>query len=215
MGGDGGTLLNQRKLLNRSRIFSHDGTEATSGSSDLAAATAMNNKQRWHFCALTSKPLQLPVVCDLRGDLFNKSAIVDMLLKRKEAARSLTKHQAALDGGGGVVDGGALSHIHKLKDVRELALPENSGDDEGVVIVCPLTKVIAGNCTQPFVVSWTCGHLMCEAAWTSGEPCPLCEDDDGSTFAVRLLLDDEAADKQLELFAGNIRSKRVRETEAS
>jgi hypothetical protein len=190
MGGDGGTLLNKRKLLNRSRVHGEGGADDGGCKSDQAAAAAMDRNQRWHFCALTNRPLRSPVVCDLRGDLYNKASVVDMLLRRREVASE----------GSNMSD--SLAHISKLRDVRELVLKGGNDDDDAeFTVVCPLTFVRADSGAQVFVASWRCGHVMSAAAWTDGEACPLCEDDsDGSpTFAVRLILSDVDAAKQLEL----------------
>jgi len=150
MGGDGGTLLNKRQVLNRQRYYEQQ-------QQPPAGASGHGDKEKQGLtCAISLEQLKAPIVVDLRGVLYNKVAVVDALLRRAEAAVA-----------GAPVNGDL--HIRKLKDVREVV----SGISEEGVFKCAVTGVGSTN-AQRFVLHWDCGNIMLESEVSKQLPCVLC-----------------------------------------
>ncbi|KZT24360.1 DUF602-domain-containing protein [Neolentinus lepideus HHB14362 ss-1] len=143
MGNDGGSIPDRRDLVR---------TKAKAEQADKANQT----RARWFFCALSKRPLQEPIVSCALGRLYNKDALLEFLLDRKQYG-----------------DGEAIcGHIRSLKDVKQLKLTLNpttasksaapaatDSPDERPQFVCPLTfKEMNG--AQPFVYLSPCGCVF-------------------------------------------------------
>lgn len=100
MGCDGGTIPKRNEIVkSKQKAASQD------KSADLAA--------RWQFCSISGLPLKRPIVACQLGRLYNKEAILEHLLKKKNSN-----------------DAPLAPHIRSLRDVRELTLKEKSDYDQ-------------------------------------------------------------------------------------
>jgi len=113
---------------------------------------------RWRHCAITQEPLKKPVVACEMGRLYNKEAVIELLLEKKErSARN--------------------EHIQKLKDVMEVELSDNPAYDkdkasvgDGMYVdrlvspwICPITG-LEMNGTSRFAFPWKVGKVVSERA---------------------------------------------------
>lgn len=116
---------------------------------------------RWTTCALSHKPLQVPVVSDYSGQLYNKDALLEYLLPTDDPAAQAAKSDAAKVIGGRVAG---------LKDVVEVKFQNDEGDiagfrgqNGGVTWVCPITnKQLGPGVKAAYIVP--CGHAFSEIA---------------------------------------------------
>ncbi|EIN13171.1 DUF602-domain-containing protein [Punctularia strigosozonata HHB-11173 SS5] len=146
MGNDGGSIPDRRDLVR---------TKPKAEQADKANQT----RARWHFCALSKKPLQEPVVSCALGKLYNREAIIEYLLDKTAY------------GDGQEICG----HIRSLKDVKTLKLTPNpaprstadtTSDEFRPQFICPLTaKEMTG--ALPFVYIATCGCVFSHAGLKS------------------------------------------------
>ncbi|RKP26545.1 Rtf2 RING-finger-domain-containing protein [Syncephalis pseudoplumigaleata] len=150
MGNDGGSIPKRSELVKEKK-------------KDPVADARIQTIARWFYCALSKTLLQVPVVADLLGTLYNREAILEMLLDRSRY------------GDADVI----CPHIHSLKDVVTLKLTPNSaaqyshtngttlmGADESApraLFVCPITKREM-NGRYRFVFSRQCGCVVSEQA---------------------------------------------------
>ncbi|KAJ7070341.1 DUF602-domain-containing protein [Mycena belliarum] len=140
MGNDGGSIPDRRDLV-RSKPKAE------------APDKANQSRARWHFCALSKRRLQEPVVSCVLGKLYNKDAIIEFLLDR----------DAYGDGEN------ICGHIRSLKDIKTLTLTANPAPvqpntepSEHPQFVCPLTlKEMNG--VLPFVYLRPCGCVFAAA----------------------------------------------------
>jgi hypothetical protein len=98
MGCDGGTIPKRSELVKPKRK-----KEEKDKDSDLAA--------KWQYCALSSTQLEEPIVACELGRLYNKEAVIEYLLSRKDNPNE------------------EVAHIRSLKDVTELKLTRKKVDD--------------------------------------------------------------------------------------
>eukprot|EP00051_Salpingoeca_urceolata_P026417 m.477233 g.477233 ORF g.477233 m.477233 type:complete len:292 (-) comp20783_c0_seq1:691-1566(-) len=139
MGCDGGTIPTRDELVKvKKKPVKLDPLF------DLAA--------KFKHCAFSGQPLREPMVgCEL-GRLYNKEAILSLLLNRD----SVSKEQATI-----------VSHIKSLKDVKELNLTKSrdQADDDHLkpTFVCPVTGLEL-NGLHRFYIFWTCGCVVSERA---------------------------------------------------
>lgn len=96
---------------------------------------------KWVNCSLSYEPLRHPVVIDKLGNLFNKEALVEALLKK-----NLPKQ---------------FGYIKGLKDMTTVVLAEIPGATESreVKFQCPITG-LEFNGKYKFFAIKTCGHVM-------------------------------------------------------
>lgn len=202
MGGDGQALLNSRKLLEN--LYRRQRQDASN-------TTAVDRQNRLQYCAISHEALSQPVCVDLRGNLYNRSAVVQHLLDKK--ARSLPAQ-------------GEGSLIERLKDVRavvDASSPATDGDEavgKPFELVCAETGRRSTGGRFPFACNWGCGHVICAAedADLAAKECPLCEPelDEALSLAkqvwVRLGLEKVAAEEQRAVLSDILRTaKRQRE----
>ncbi|XP_051150500.1 uncharacterized protein LOC127264937 isoform X2 [Andrographis paniculata] len=92
-------------------------------------------------CSLSNEPLRHPVVSDKLGNLFNKEALVEALLKK-----NLPK---------------AFGYIKGLKDMIPVELSEIPGDKKvaDVRFQCPITGLEFNGKNKFFMIK-TCGHVL-------------------------------------------------------
>jgi len=132
MGGDGGTSATQRDFI------------VTVKKAPKQADQNEVQRAKWCMCALSALPLSNPIVCDELGNLFNKDALIEVLLSKK-----LPKN---------------LKHIKNLKDVFPVHLTQNpeyhDGDSSCSRWICPISFTEAGKGGKKFAAIRTCGHVF-------------------------------------------------------
>jgi hypothetical protein len=147
MGCDGGTIPKRDELVRQKK---------KAEVKDKNAA----NIAKWRFCSLTHDALRQPVVADCYGLLYNKDAILELLLDRMKFEHGPT-------------------YIKKLKDVKELQLTENPSfsskhkdlgneylDVYSSPFICQLTG-LEMNGKYKFCAIWTCGCVLSDRALRS------------------------------------------------
>ncbi|KAF5772804.1 putative Ubiquitin-like domain, replication termination factor 2, Ubiquitin-like domain superfamily [Helianthus annuus] len=103
------------------------------------------NEQRlskWLNCALSNEPLKRPIVVDYLGNVFNKQALVEALLKKNVPK--------------------AFGYIKGLKDMISVELesiPGTEGADSDVKFQCPVTG-LEFNGKYKFYALKSCGHVL-------------------------------------------------------
>lgn len=143
MGNDGGSIPRRNEMV-KEKQKTKDNKE------DL------NNQliALYYFCALSKRPLQEPVVGDGLGRLFNREAILEYLLDKKNAF-----------GDGPII----CNNINSIKDVKALNVKPNPSytrsekpDDlnnqhhRPAPFICPITsREMNGH--HPFEFIWGCG----------------------------------------------------------
>ncbi|KAK9240808.1 Rtf2 RING-finger-domain-containing protein [Lipomyces kononenkoae] len=138
MGNDGGSIPTRRELVKSSK------SERTS--SELFEQNLLNATFIWSTCPLSKRQLELPVVSDYLGHLYNKDAILEWLISPENFG-----------------DGEAIvPHIKSLKDIVELKITkdENSGK-----WICSITgkELKAGGSKFQYLPE--CGHVFAESAF--------------------------------------------------
>ncbi|RKP09963.1 Rtf2 RING-finger-domain-containing protein, partial [Thamnocephalis sphaerospora] len=163
MGNDGGSIPKRHELVKEKK-------------KDPKADERQQAIARWFYCALSKNPLRVPVVADLLGTLYNREAILELLLDRSSY------------GDADVI----CAHVRSLKDVVTLKLAPNpalessnadnssetkiaNGRSKGVTVmgaddstpqaafVCPITQREM-NGRYRFVFSRRCGCVVSEQA---------------------------------------------------
>lgn len=142
-GNDGGVIASQRAFLVKVAV--------TEKKRDYGHVNAI----RFSTCALTSEPLRAPVACDELGSLYNKDAVVQYLLEKRDVP--------------------AFSHLRSLKrDVISIRATPNPAYIEGssaaveggkgtAPFVCPISGVEA-NGQHAFVAFRRCGCMVSDRA---------------------------------------------------
>ena len=178
MGNDGGVVAVKRKFMRHANVKTR-GEQA-----DQEALRA----EKARTCALSSQPLQEPIVACRLGNLMNKQTVLEHLL-----AKSMPQH---------------LAHVSSLQDVVTCRVKD---DKDARGWCCPVTLVeFTGK--QPFVVLWTCGCVLSERALKAVDTleCLVC----GTPFtdqAVVTLLDEKGyKEKQETLLEQKAEARRTK-----
>lgn len=128
-GNDGGVVATKRYL-----IKTKDAEYKNKRGQDDSTLVA-----RMSTCAVSGEPLKEPVVCDELGSLFNKEAVLALLLERASASRSAAVSPA-------------FAHIKSIKkdviSVTATPNPAYKGDNNVAAFVCPVSMIEA-NGKQP------------------------------------------------------------------
>ncbi|KAK7204311.1 Rtf2 RING-finger-domain-containing protein [Myxozyma melibiosi] len=137
MGNDGGSVPTRRELVKDSA------REATS--SQIFERNQLASEFAWQTCRLSLKPLELPLVSDFLGRLYNKDAVLEWLIAPETY------------GEGEVL----VPHIKSLKDVVVLKIAKDESTGKWI---CPVTgkEMKAGG--AKFVYHAECGHVFAESA---------------------------------------------------
>ncbi len=156
MGGDGGSTATERKYMRETK-------ENNSNVVECGKSKKYTQMMRSRTCALSNQPLKEPIVCCELGNIYNREALIEALLNKS------------------IFTIKRLSHVRKLKDVRELRLSPNSSSDcqtranigkienelslgrERCPFVCPITGSEFDG-LHPFVAIWTTGYVISESA---------------------------------------------------
>ncbi|XP_065216085.1 replication termination factor 2-like [Planococcus citri] len=111
---------------------------------------------RWQHCAISHEPLRKPIVACGLGRLYNKDTVIEKLLDKTSKPES-------------------ISHIKRLKDVKDLNLTENSAykaeDEKGdnrvdrqtAPYICPVSGLEMSGKFK-FCFFWSCGCVLAERA---------------------------------------------------
>ena len=138
MGGDGGTITNDRKFVRG--IYKSD--------EDKGKNLTQHQVLRSKLCAQSNQKLCEPIVACEMGNLYNKEAMLTALIDK-----TLNPTHA---------------HIRGLKDLKTLRFTPNptvvaDNDEEVPMFTCPVTGLLL-NGIHPFVVIWTTGWVLSEKA---------------------------------------------------
>ncbi|KRY21640.1 Protein RTF2 -like protein [Trichinella patagoniensis] len=198
MGCDGGTIPKRCELVKTKK-------KETKVERDEKAAA------RWKHCALTQQPLKAPIVACRLGRLYNKEAVIEALLKRKEAP----------------VEG--LNHISSLKDVKELKLTKNPAYDEkkadkggeyadlkSAAYICPVSG-LEMNGIYRFCFLWSCGCVLSEKCFKEieGQNCHNCNMPFTAEDKIVLYGTDEEIEKYRESINKKTLKKRMKSSKVS
>ncbi|KAL4451962.1 hypothetical protein ABPG75_007624 [Micractinium tetrahymenae] len=188
MGLDGGTIITRNDVLRRScaDLCNADTSRSSRGGAirgvhkrrQLDAKTA--KVTQWSTCALSGERLSAPIVACFLGRLYNKAAVLELLLARAgrfadEAAehRYLNQLRTA---------GDAYDHIASLQDVFALQYEPAAADASGPA--APLAaSTFDGGADPDLPAPYTCPltHLRCDRhAFAALRPC-------GHIFSERAL----------------------------
>lgn len=113
----------------------------------------------WKCCRLSNKKLQLPIVSDCKGHLFNKEAILEWLLTPGREDYSQVQISQ-------------FSHIRKLDDVVELRGLKEQGDS----LICEYGDNIVGETGAKLIYLVPCGDMLPNSSLQVLEKkfCPKC-----------------------------------------
>jgi len=147
MGCDGGTIPTRDELVKLKKKPEQKDSDG-------------HRLYKWQHCAITQQMLKKPIVACEMGRLYNKEAVIELLLsKDRSAAPARTEH------------------IEKLKDIVELQLTPNPAFDDkrasvgdGMYVdrlvspwICPVTG-LEMNGRFKFVFPWSTGRVVAERA---------------------------------------------------
>lgn len=157
MGADGGTIPTRDELVKTKKNPENKDKDSV-------------RLYKWQYCHLTQEKIVRPIVACQLGRLYNKEAIIKILLQKKNHCDQQEY----------VVDSTIVNHIRNLKDVRELNLTNNPAFDshksgppagDGVYVdrhtstfICPIAG-LEMNGSYPFLFDWTNGNVMSERGY--------------------------------------------------
>ncbi|SCU86170.1 LADA_0D12750g1_1 [Lachancea dasiensis] len=152
MGNDGGSI-SRVKALQIAKADSHDKLQNSE-------SQRFDTASKWSVCRLTSLPLQLPLVSDYQGNIFNKESVLEWLLTPDR--EDYTADQIRL-----------FAHIKSLKDVVELhnMIPE-APDGGKAALRCDVGDEIWGKSSGSFAYVTDCGHVL--PLRMLRQDCPVC-----------------------------------------
>ncbi|KAL8702087.1 MAG: hypothetical protein Q9224_000171 [Gallowayella concinna] len=152
MGNDGGSIPTRRELVK----------EAAKDPNTTQMKETQTEKLHyyWSHCSLSQKPLIPPIVSDSTGNLYNKDAVLENLLKTNqyEQGSNIASSERT------------VGTINSLKDVVEVRFKiEENGEEhrkaqsKEVRMVCPVTgKRLGPGVKAVYLVP--CGHAFAETA---------------------------------------------------
>lgn len=123
---------------------------------------AYNKNGKWSTCHLSNKILEVPIVSDYKGNLYNKDSILEYLLDPE----SISSNQQLL-----------VEHIKSLKDVVELKLQKSS---QGKEFICPITGNLFGTNGIRYCYLIKCRDAFAEKCLKevsdNNHTCPVCNE---------------------------------------
>lgn len=150
MGNDGGSIPTRRELVK----------EAAKDPSTTQVKETQTEKLQyyWAHCALSQKPLSLPIVSDSTGNLYNKDAILEHLISTNKSGQE--DNVASNERTSGT--------IRSLRDVVEVGFKVEE-EDGGIEkkstelrLVCPVSgKTLGPGVKAVYLVP--CGHAFAES----------------------------------------------------
>jgi len=147
MGCDGGTIPTRDELVKLKKKPEQKDSDG-------------HRLYRWQHCAITQQVLTKPIVACEMGRLYNKAAVIELLLSSDRSSAPAR-----------------TGHIEKLKDIVELKLTPNPAYDDkktsvgdGMYVdrlvspwICPITG-LEMNGRFKFVFPWSSGRVVAERA---------------------------------------------------
>ncbi|KAI4199459.1 MAG: hypothetical protein LQ350_004600 [Teloschistes chrysophthalmus] len=164
MGNDGGSIPTRRELVK----------EAAKDPSTTQVKETQTEKLQyyWAHCALSQKPLSLPIVSDSTGNLYNKDAILEHLISTNKSGQE--DNVASNERTSGT--------IRSLRDVVEVGFKVEE-EDGGIEkkstelrLVCPVSgKTLGPGVKAVYLVP--CGHAFAESTVKemAGDQCLECD----------------------------------------
>lgn len=151
MGNDGGSIPTRRELVRQS---------AKDPSTTQIKETQQEKLEHyWQHCALSQKPLALPIVSDSTGNLYNKDAVLEKLLDAGQKSRD--ENVAGSDR-----ISGAINSLRDVVEVRFTVDEEEESEQASsspVRLVCPVSgKRLGPGVKAVYLVP--CGHSFAESA---------------------------------------------------
>ncbi|CCF55734.1 hypothetical protein KAFR_0A02990 [Kazachstania africana CBS 2517] len=157
MGNDGGSINKHSNLK-----LSLGREDEKINDEDLSQ---FNTTSRWKYCRLSNKQLELPIVSDYKGNLYNKEAILEWLLSQKKNEYTHSQIEQ-------------LKHIRKLNDVVELHnLEEIKVGKEVASLKCSFGEDVFGSNSKTFIYLAKCGDVLPISTvkiQSNGNKCPAC-----------------------------------------
>jgi hypothetical protein len=165
MGNDGGALSNKRSVL-QAVLAQRAGANDDGGASAAAESGMRDREAKCQTCALSSRPLSVPVAGDAHGNLMLRAAVAEMLLARKAAGDDASAASMSP-----LLSAPAAAGIRKMKNVVTLAIPDTpdaegggaSGKSHQLELICPLTGLALSRGAVAFGFFFGCGHFFSDA----------------------------------------------------
>ena len=168
---------------------------------------------KWQCCHLTQEKLVQPIVACQLGQLYNKEAIIKVLLKRKKIDCGEEDEH--------VIDSKVVDHIRSLKDIQELKLTGNpsydvkepnapTGDGSYIdmhksAFICPVSR-LEMNGTYSFLYDWNSGNVLSERGYKVIKNDPSYAVDEGSI----IFLNPETNSVQADLNRTNLNVRKAK-----
>lgn len=150
MGNDGGSIPTRRELVKNS---------AKEPSTTQIKETQQEKLEHyWQHCALSQKPLSIPIVSDSTGNLYNKDAVLEKLLDGGQ--KSHEENVADSDR-----TSGAISSLRDVVEVQFSVEEEEKGGQKSSTLrlICPVSgKTLGPGVKAVYLVP--CGHAFAESA---------------------------------------------------
>eukprot|EP01061_Rhynchopus_euleeides_P041908 TRINITY_DN73238_c0_g1_i1.p1 TRINITY_DN73238_c0_g1~~TRINITY_DN73238_c0_g1_i1.p1 ORF type:complete len:246 (+),score=67.48 TRINITY_DN73238_c0_g1_i1:39-740(+) len=189
MGGDGGTIANNRRFL----------PQAGFGQSRKVKDKAVVDRERWSTCHLTKMPLRPPLMADRIGQLYCAEYVMSALAKKEPVApyvrglRDLVTLKPEVAAG-----------KEDLHEALQGGTDSLVSEDCLNLYVCPVTQQTT-NGTNKFCCTWACGHVFSQKALKQmgDTACPVCGEETspsptGEPAFVRLVPDMDDVDDLVE-----------------
>jgi uncharacterized protein YbcC (UPF0753/DUF2309 family) len=171
--------------------------EAASDPNTTQYKEALKESQSYHWTTdpLTNNPLQPPIVSDCTGMLYNKDAIIELLLPSDDSASRKAEIEGILNG-----------NVKGLKDVVEVKF--ESDPDKKNAWICPVTnKPLGPNSKAVYIVP--CGHAFAAVVVTElkEDKCLTCGEPFEASDIIPILPIVESDVKKLETRISSLREK--------
>lgn len=131
----------------------------------------VDRSTKWSTCSLSNQPLQVPIVADYLGSLYNREAVLEFLLSRGGAFvddlaqhRYLNQQRASKFGYEHLKSTRDIFTVHltDLQDTQTAGLPTATDAEAPERFVCPVTHLHSTR--YPFVAISECGHVFSDRA---------------------------------------------------
>lgn len=181
MGLDGGTYITRSDVLRGQswELATADNSRSTRGGNASTSAAKDRNavdprtvkSTKWSTCSLSNQPLQVPIVADYLGSLYNREAVLEFLLSRGGAFvddlaqhRYLNQQRASKFGYEHLKSTRDIFTVHltDLQDTQTAGLPTATDAEAPERFVCPVTHLHSTR--YPFVAISECGHVFSDRA---------------------------------------------------
>lgn len=169
MGNDGGSIPTRRELTKTAK---RDPT-----TTELKATQLESQTHAWTQCPLSHRALATPIVSDGTGSLYNKDAVIELLLPNSDAPEKTEQEQTI------------ANRIKSLRDVVDVKFQvETDAVTKDEKRICPVTSKELGPSTKA-VYLVPCGHAFSEVAIreVAGKTCISCDEPYESDNVIPIL----------------------------